>query len=38
VLVPFYLILHAILFVQVRRVGQAGTSERWMAQTVHAGR
>lgn len=38
VLVPFYLIVHAILFVQIRRMGHVGTSERWMAQTVHAGR
>lgn len=37
VLVPFYLIVHAILFVQVRRIAHLGTSDRWGARTVHAG-
>jgi hypothetical protein len=37
VLVPFWLIVHAILFVQIRRVaGHAGTSVRWTQRTAHA--
>jgi hypothetical protein len=38
VLVPFYLIVHAILFVQIRRVQHVGTADRWTARTAHAGR
>lgn len=37
VLVPFFLIVHAILFVQIRRVGHVGATDRWTARTVHAG-
>ena len=38
VLVPFYLIVHAILFVQLRQAARVGASDRWAARTVHAGR
>ena len=39
VLVPFWLIVHAILFVQIRRVaGHPRSSVRWTQQTAHAGR
>ena len=38
VLVPFWLIVHAILFVQIRRVGHVGTPAQWTARTAHAGR
>ena len=38
VLVPFYLVVHAILFVQIRRVQHAGAADQWTAQTAHAGR
>lgn len=38
VLVPFWLIVHAILFVQIRQAARVGTAPRWTARPVHAGR